>query len=174
MLLYYLDYSVAGAWGDAKKALHWINASMYGIIDYISPQLKINDGYEFFLDFPEINKHVIWYQKNNPLQEKKTCQNIAVEGYVKKAGNLNDFQGLYYSDADHSLLDGSYECSSGWFDIGRPGSYTENGVTGIPGPGVVVNKTILWIRVNSINKCTNYKQTSIDFRYLLFIIINIC
>ena len=169
LLLYYHDFSKVGKWDKAIDAMNYSDPNKYSIIYYLNDDFKIDDSYEFLLDYPEVEGQNIWRQKNNPLNEHKAENKTKAEGYKGISISWStQFWGGLFKSAGEGLLEGSYLTGYSWYGIGRIIEYKG----AVPGPDKVVNKTQLWVRVRSI---TNYschiirKQTT-HFLFIIFLI----
>ena len=158
LLLYYHDFAKAGKWESKEQAKRNFESNRFSVLYSINPKMKIDNRYEFLLEYPEFTGYNRWYQSENPMKENKNCESNQTIGYkpVSVSWGYSYFAGLTLSQSgDNSLLDGSQKCGSGWYTIG----YTKTYDGGVPGPTIIVNKSRLWIRVNSFQIC------SIPLRY---------
>ena len=71
LLLLYHDFSKVGAWNLTSDALNYADPNAYSIIGSINSEFALNNGYEFFMSYPETGSYNIWFQKNYPLTEEK-------------------------------------------------------------------------------------------------------
>ena len=158
VLLYYHDYSKVSFWKTAAEALDYNEPDKYGNVRLISQHFKYNNEYEFLLEYPEVSGYNRWCQAKNPLDETKSGSAVNVTGYrpVHISWNTCQWSGLYKTSNDGSLIDGSYGINYGWFVIGRKSNYEGS----VPGPCVLVNRTVLWMRVHSFYMCTLLKNRS--------------
>ena len=169
LLIYYHDKSRSGAWNNITEANNSKLADKYSII-YSINSYKLNDGFEFLLDYPGLPGQNIWFQKNNPLYERKEVGKTKVEGYREISVTWKNYYwgGLFTTGDSASLVDGSYQLSWRWYSIGR----TNKNEVGLPGPAIMVNKTRLWIRVPNIGYFSNNKfpRRHLQTLYLTFMI----
>jgi len=146
-LIYYHDLSKAGKWDSTNDALNYNHPYKYSVIDSIDESYIINDGYEFLLEYPEKNGYNNWIQTNFPLNEIEEDDKRYVVGYtpIHISWTSQHWGGLFKSSSSSTLIDGSYLKNIAWYAIGRISIYEG----AVPGPGSLINKTLLWIRVSS-------------------------
>lgn len=111
------------------------------ILSYLD-NYKGKDGFEFLLEYSDLNGYNRWIQSTNPLKSAD------VRGYevVSITWNASNWRGLAKSTSGKALLDGSP--GNNWFyAIGA----TTNFNGGIPGPGQAVTGSVdLWVRIDNL------------------------
>ena len=162
-LLYYHDYSIEKWWASLNEAKKSYKANKYSVLYSINPSYKINNEYEFLLEYPGYTGYNQWCQTSNPLeeQEKDTANGKNAQGYRAKSVTWS-FGGLVRSSYAKTLLDGSTYHSYTWFSIGRTDAYDG----GVAGPFCVVQKSQLWIRVKKnpfLSICSRVCKRRIDY-----------
>ena len=111
---------------------------------------KIYSNYEFYLDYPEVDKYIIWTQKITPLEGTETASERNNGFKLKYTHNAPLFSGLMKSrQAYYAPIDGSIDPVGFWYCIGAKKSY-EEGKNTITGPEALVQKVYLWMRTGLI------------------------
>ena len=93
------------------------NKNKFSVIGSLSKDFKINDVYEFVLEYPNENFLLHWNQTMNPIE---TTTNIGYKP-IHIDSKLSSFKGLSRSaDKTKTLLDGSPSegINNWWFSIG--------------------------------------------------------
>ena len=101
-----------------------------------------NNGFEFLLEYPELNKHNNWFQTSCP-----TLYSDSVVGYraIDVQMTLEKWGGLSLSTSADTWMDGSPGDGNWWYATGCYSVF--NG--GIPGGNSsVVQEYYLWVRVD--------------------------
>ena len=149
-LLYYHDFSKERAWSSVDEARRSYKSDKYSVLYSINPKYKINGKYEFLLEYPEHDGFNQWSQTSNPLEEIEIpgdgSQNA--EGYkeISCTWKSDYFGGLVRSSSNTlTLLDGSSYHENTYYSIGRTSAMNN----GVPGPGIIVQKSQLWMKVNN-------------------------
>jgi len=155
-LIYYHDFSQSGAWERTTDALNSKDIYKYSILDTIDETYSINNRYEFLLEYPETTGYNMWSQANFPLNEIKAEDKRYAIDYkpLHISWSSQGWGGLFKSSTGETLIAGSCGMLTAWYGFGRTGAYEG----GVPGPGLIVNKTLLWIRVSSHDEKSCIRQ----------------
>ena len=141
----------------------------YSRLGNINELNTIHSNYEFYLDYPEVDKYIIWTQKITPLEKSET-QSGRDNGYKHKySHNAPLFSGLMKSlQNSYTPIDGSSDPNGFWYSIGAKSSYT-TGKNIITGPQEVVQKVYLWMRTGFI-ECSQ-KRSNSNRNFLVCVIL---
>ena len=148
--IFYHDSSNKNWFTSDEELLHCNEEDKYSIFEYISPDFKINDYYEFLLEYPGLSGYNNWKQKILPTQ---AFESITTDiGYTCEPEEgcscqwtIKSWKGLKRSSkTSYSFIDGS-QSSEYWFTIGAKMAYKSQNK--FPGPGETVTNVSLWIRV---------------------------
>ena len=144
-----------GFFANKKQALFSKNDDLFSVLNKVDDTFKIDDKFEFVLEYPEIEGYSQWTQTINPLNSKANETN----GYQKIHFSWNQFEsfdGLGLSFTPQSnLLDGSRFMITRFYAIGL---YYQIGNTSvipedaIPGPfwrneDVILHVVNLYIKI---------------------------
>ena len=144
----------------------------YSAIGLINELFKINEYYEFLLEYPE-NGSIVWKQKISPMNFTETSienDDIGLD-ILYNRHNFAYFKGIMKSSSSSCFDCDNYKLSNFWYSIGL----INTGHSKIPGPkigskNIEVNEVSLWIRVPSYLTC-NCKQSRSIHNSILFICI---
>jgi len=158
--------STGGVFFDSfSEAMNCDKDSRYSIFSLISHSFLTEGYYEFLLEYPETVGFNHWRQSLLPWNDNEVLGNKA-QGYqgISISWNKNSWGGLvlsnnYFQPQNNmsTLLDGSAGTNDWWFSIGcvNPTIFF---YPMYPGPGVTINTTYLWLRIDNLNvlsKSTN-------------------
>ena len=166
--------------GDFFTPSHVMNVNIenkFSILYALNDKMKIDDKYEFLLEYPELKKYNHWRQSQNPTKEKdrKSAGHYYVSGYEKCTIQMeeNDWGGLALSDNNRTLIQGSMGTTDWYYAIGQFDKNWGNGR--IAGPQAV-NAVILWVAITDrsiffrllCSSChrSSYSKCSFIFIYL--------
>lgn len=110
---------------------------------------KGESGFEFLLEYSDLEGYNRWIQSTNPLKTTKNSSMTKVPGYqsVSISWNTANWGGLAKSNSGATLLDGSIGNNNWFYAIGAKTNY--NG--GIPGPNQVITGSVdLWVRIDNL------------------------
>ena len=85
---------------DEKEARHCNSEFKYSILDRINARMRIDNKYEFIMDFPdESDAFIHWEQDNNPVEEMDNKQQADGFNIIddKRPSASIDFKGLTLS-----------------------------------------------------------------------------
>ena len=154
---------------NSEEALKSNTSDLYSILYKINDSFKIGNYYEFLLEYPNHNGYNRWKQIQNPLEIIEKNDELPVLGYtpINITWNGLYWGGLVKSSYGSSLLDGSTNAQNyWWYAIGSYLPYKG----GIPGPAnIIVQETILWIKI--LNLETNLKFKKKIFQIFILILI---
>lgn len=160
---------------NEQEALHTNSQYKFSILDQLENFRGTDNKFEFLLEYPTDlpNQYLRWKQSDNPVETTDTSLELYeptsfVNGYELIHTNWNDtdnqWSGLILTNKGYSILDGVIG-TNWWYAIGSCQSYTELGVTGVPGPkqgtqGIVIpNDTHLYVRIDNLeNKNEIFRQ----------------
>lgn len=159
---------------DEQEALHTNSQYKFSILDQLENFRGTNNKFEFLLEYPTDlpNQYLRWKQTDNPVETTDTSSKnydstAFVNGYELIHTDWNDsfeWSGLISNNNNRSLLDGVVG-TNWWYSIGSYNSYTELGVTGVPGPrqntrGIIIQNDIhLYVRIDNLpNKNEIFRQ----------------
>lgn len=125
----------------------------FSVLGSLCNDFKINDVFEFLLEYPEIDESLRWNQTVNPLEET----NVVNYEPINVSSKFSSFRGLARSgDKRKSLLDGtphnSYE--NWWFSVGAMVNEF-NGKVPVYLNGTKAFSTYvinLWLKIESFDK----------------------
>ena len=164
---------------DNGEVLNYKGKYKFSILGKLN-EYKLNNGFEFMLEYPELGSYNHWYQTSNPV-EKAT-----VEGYrnISIAWNVTDWRGLAQSSSSSAFIDGS---SPSWHWHYAIGLYTDwrGNTNSIPGPFVCgtgkiceFHEVFLWLRIPNEKLqtlrervCTKGRVRSINYNVLIILVI---
>ena len=159
---------------NENDVLYNNNENKFSILGYIDDTWKINNYFEFLLEYPEVIGCNIWKQSINPRFNSEIGDNQKAIGYIgiNISWTLSNWGGLVKSNpGTDTYLDGSTGgIGYWWYSIGSFKPYSN----GIPGPNdIVVTKVLLWIKVLNndliiISKLKKFKYSFIINFYILF------
>lgn len=154
LLVFHQNASV-GLFEKPEDAIFSLREGMYSILSEIKEKWKIDQKYEFMLDYPSLGKRNIWRQSLNPIddyEEERPNSKTAV-GYEQISIDMTTlgWGGLVRSSHSSSFLDGSVnkvevDGSYWYYSIGTCDLFRG----GIPADGNCVQNAYLWIRFNSL------------------------
>ena len=134
---------------STEEANFSLSRNKFSVLKYIDDDFKINGVYEFILYYEELDALIHWNQTKT-IHEKNDDV-----GYhpIHVKSSYRGFTGLAVNKKyTSSYLDGMTNVENWWYCIGATTAYTENKITGMPGPivssAILVNATSLWIRLN--------------------------
>ena len=94
MLLLFHNIKKVGPFVSRDAALNNDGEYNYSIISQLSDEYKINDKFEFLLQYPEVGQSIIWKQSKNPKDESVDQTGQYVEGFTPVFGVSSSFTGL--------------------------------------------------------------------------------
>ena len=149
-----------------NEALNISSPNKYSILLFIDDKYKINNKFEFLLEYPEFNNYNRWKQSKHPLNNLDNDQ--LVEGYEPIYIGFNSgWVGLVKSSDSRTVIDG-HAGGYWYYSIGTQiGGWTNNQFPGPPPNSNSVKNCSLWLRIDNI-KSKYLKKNSIHF-YLLLI-----
>ena len=165
--------------GNGKKFLDKIEPLLcntidkFSILSLINESYKINNSYEFLLEYPELNGYNRWLQGEFPLKLPDIDYNSYIP--INISWNGQYWKGLIKSARSETLIEGSVNHIHWWYSIGT--TYLNSDNT-FPGPATnimnfQVKEVILWIRINNNFNSKNIKKYNLYlFKILIFIISN--
>lgn len=113
-----------------KDEILFVNKrNKFSVAGFINEQYKINNQYEFILEYCEINEYLHWKQTSN------IFENISNVNPTIIHSNYSTFHGLALSSSGLTVIDGSPGEGNWFYAIGA--KQAASGI--IPGPFVVVN-----------------------------------
>ena len=138
------------------EVLNCNSINKYSILNEINEKFKINNKFEFLLEYPNIIGYNRWVQNLNPINQTGSI----VEGYEKIETSWEGpyWGGLAISSATTlCFIDGAVSKPDWWFVIGAYQSWGST-IT-FPGPRfnnpsdtyIAVSSTYLWIRIDGTN-----------------------
>lgn len=159
MLLFYHDAINGGLWPSAEAAKWKENSPyLYSIISKFTTEYQTHNKYQFLLEYPSLNTHIIWRQSLSPLNETTDQTNTKVDGFQPIHVESQElFSGLAKAKHGTHLIDGTSISGIWHYAIGVvSSSYSPK----IPGPvydgdrEVFVNDVALWVRFPIQGDCT--------------------
>ena len=174
-VFYHNNKSGTILFANEQEALHTNSQYKFSILDQLESFRGVDNKFEFLLEYPTDlpNQYLRWKQSDNPAETTDTSSELYeptsfVNGYELIHTNWNDtdnqWSGLILTNKGYSILDGVIG-TNWWYAIGSCQSYTELGVTGVPGPkqgtqGIVIpNDTHLYVRIDNLeNKNEIFRQ----------------
>jgi hypothetical protein len=171
--------STGGIFFNSKEEAKFIiSEKKYSLLNKISPMMKINEKYEFLLEYPTGYSNQ-WRQSKTPLEEQgiSTEEDYNVTGYeeVNITMRQNSWGGLALSTHSSSLIDGSISKSNWHYEIGQTSAWDGHDYK-IPANTIEMSSysVKLWIRIkenliscffNQNSKCERF--TSLRFFYFV-------
>lgn len=141
--IYYHDSRNGSVLWNEQQLFHTLETYRWSLMGMIPSFYNTTyGGYEFLLEYPEINKHNRWSQTSDPM---RTSQSVSGYKAIDVQMTSNSWGGLSISSTKgtSTILDGSPSSTEWWYAIGPQTNY--NG--GVPGENTTVQKTYLWIRI---------------------------
>ena len=155
LLLFHHDVTIGEFFysrAESKKCFNYTKGK-YSILYTLNNEYRINEKFEFLLEYPEINKSNQWRQSNNPLHQT-FVGNENVTGYEPINIQLSEshWHGLHKVNNEQvTLLAGSY--NGDWFY--SIGTVSKEFSPCFPGPGTKSKIVSLWVKIRGEpNKCT--------------------
>lgn len=149
---------------DETEAKYSLVDGKFSILSLINDDYKINDQFEFLLEYPDGQNKVgmnRWAQSNNPLDETVESGNtvpgyekitLSWENAVNTQSQAYSFGGLWKSNRpSNTLLDGNINQVSWYFSIGIFQKYNQKYM---PGHSDYNTESILWLRINDDFACS--------------------
>ena len=168
LLLFHHDVTIGDFFYSHADALKCFNytGGKYSIIYSLNNNYKINDKFEFLLEYPEINKSNRWRQSINPLYQSM-IRGKNVTGYepvdIQMSGR--NWSGLYKVNSEQvTLLAAS--CNGNWFF--SIGTVNKQFFPYFPGPDFNSKIVSLWVR---IRRETEKKRCHKIFRCCLILLL---
>ena len=184
--IFYHDVTGGVYFDNEEEALFSNTPQKFSILGLITSDFKINNYYEFVLEYPGIEGYNHWKQSIFPRDVQESLETSSgftcdVSEGCSCSWTGKSWRGLSRSATpNYTFLDGSFHPQQWWFAIGaRIG--TDNGIA-IPGPaggsfeaGKPVYMVKLWIRSSQTAYhslfCINTTTRSLIFRTQVFIYI---
>lgn len=142
MLLLWHNYTKVGPFSSKNAALNNDGEYNYSVISELTDEYKINNKFEFMIQYPEVAKDIIWKQSKNPKDEDVDDTSEKVSGFRSIFGVPAGFTGLSSSNYG-CLYDGTSAKGSWMFCIGCTSRvYNET----MPGPHSFVGEVSFWVR----------------------------
>ena len=155
LLLFYHDTTISKFW-DYGQTTSFESESRYSILSSLDDTFKINEKFEFLLEYPKF-PHIKWRQTNNPLKEV-AGPDEKVEGFDPISVDSPLFSGLLNS-TNCCLLDGMTHPGNWYYCIGLTCSEYSPNI--LPGPyEIKLDKVALWTKfpIQTRNTCKQYQQ----------------
>ena len=135
---------------DSEEEFLSCNTSeKFSIIGEASKYPRINNRYEFLLEYPELNgQHNRWYQDVFPTEYEEDRENT-VPGFDCFDCDWESFTGLCMSKDSTTFVEGQCNSWQYFFSIGQRKTWTlATGTVGVIGPiEVAVQEVYLWMRI---------------------------
>jgi hypothetical protein len=140
--------STGGIFFNSKEEAKFIvSEQKYSLLNKISPMMKIDEKYEFLLEYPNGYSNQ-WKQTNSPLEEAETTteKHYNVTGYeeVNITMRDNSWGGLALSTKDSTLIEGSIGHIDWYYAIGQT---SVNSLSQIAANVWGTKSAKLWIRI---------------------------
>ena len=159
-----------------QEALDSSKDDKYSILGKITDKMKIENKFEFLLEYPSLSLINHWRQSNNPCNE---VENPNLDGAKKAEGyegiiismKTRYWGGLVSSSYQKSLLDGSANHENCYYAIA---TYWTSSVNTYPGPdeGKYVTESALWIRIYEEEvHCSCLRNQRYSFVYLIVLLL---
>ena len=164
-LLFYHDLNKATYFSSKSEALECNEEGKFSVLSRLSSKYKINNKYEFIIEYPELNETNQWRQSLNPLHQPHNNGDNAT-GYeeIDVQMSINYFGGLFYFSGNNvCLLKGS---TNEWWHYAI-GTISKEFDPCFPGPGTSSKIVKLWVRMpTSLSKasCKIFKS-GINFKF---------
>ena len=163
---------------EAKYCVN--NPYKYSILSKINEKFKINNVYEFIIEYPELGVYNIWQQEDNPLEIEESV-GYSVNGFVEIETNAYDpnWGGLAkttistLNGKNSSLLDGCPNSDEWYFAIGMYQDiyWKVDSTTHYSLPAynqIETNTVALWLKMPRSILCTVNKHRKQSFAFILF------
>ena len=177
--VFFHNHSTKVCFDNELEALHCNSQYKFSILDEITPKMRVNEMYEFIIEFPADKAFIRWVQRKNPVREAEVENVTKSKDFKLISKNINlthSFNGLVKStmkinDKISCLLDGNPGIASWWYAIGMYKDSDDNFKNiGIPGYKGETSSIRLWIRLpRNIRGCT--RRTKQISNTLMFVII---
>ena len=172
-------YSGSGEYFNSESEVSFINSTnKFSILGMINNEYKIENKFEFLLEYPQISGYNHWNQSINPLLDLEVPSQQAT-GYnpISITWSQSSWGGLVKSmPGSGTIIDGSAGDGMWYYAIGCTHSSWSS--FNFPGPdGLAVNEVNLRIRITKKTQITikNQKKISCIRNYVFhfyFILIN--
>lgn len=181
--VFFHNHSTKVNFENESEARHCNSEYKYSILDEINANMRINNRYEFILDFPYDNVYIQWSQLRNPVKEFDGKSQA--DGFTLLDDNVSEsidgFHGLTRSTIRNSqgiincFLDGVPSDYQWYYAIGMY-EYSESNYkyNGIPTYKAYSDAIRLWIKINprgNNHMCTFNNNKYIMNKSLLFMSI---
>ena len=157
---------------NLNETLNCSSTNKYSILSFIDNKFKINNKFEFLLEYPELNGYNRWRQSLHPLENPDISG--FVNGYEEISIKWNGgWVGLVKSyHTSYTLLDGWGGVDGWWYSIGSLVKHVTPNT--IPGPyKFEINNCSLWLRIDNLNllnlKTNNFK---LHFKFFSLLFYN--
>lgn len=152
---------------NEEEALNYYNPNnkqLYSIIGKVNNGSKINNEFEFIIEYPNERKYYQWKQKNFPLYEPDEIGKTSIEGFTLLYPESSPFKGLAYSlyipkrGCKPSLFDGDLGSTDFNYCVGMMKCGTAWDHATIPGIDGSTYAMSFWMRIININFYTNIRR----------------
>ena len=157
---------------NLTHSLYSLDSKLYSLLNKIDDSYKINNKFEFLLEYPELNGFNWWRQSIFPLFDDETTSFSKGYEEIMITWRGRWWGGLVKSSANiYTLLDGSVNHGNWYYSIGCINNAGYNNL--IPGPAfnnvdnIWISRVILWIRIPFLKSKNQYFSKEI-FYFLIF------
>ena len=161
------------------EAMHNIDENRFSILDEINESMKINNKYEFIIEYP--NEYFHWRQSLNPLKENEVLGKNEAEGFVPlhNGTKVEKWGGMVKSSIKidgviSTFLDGNpgndwWMLSIGIYCNVRGWDFKDH----LPGSVSGVSSVKLWIRIKPFGLiCSNKSiKKSVNINTMLMLVL---
>ena len=138
------------SWFNNKDIIFVNKKHKFSIIPSLIDIFKINNKYEFLLEYPEFSKTLHWRQKTNPIE------NVTDVDYESISVEFSSFKGLARSNCyGCSFIDGTpgYGCNLWFYSIGSISKHSSYNIPGYTNGNdePLTKEVVLWMRIKDSN-----------------------
>ena len=166
--IFYHDCRNNNFFNNYSEAIYSLNSKKFSILKNITDKYKINNFFEFLLEYPEVSGYNQWKQSLNPIDNIENSNPTAL-GYIPISISWNawNWGGLVLSSSSSwTLLDGSVGVSNWYYSVGS--YFNTHYKPYFPGPAFTnsddyrVSEVYLWVKLNynplkTSKKYSNFK-----------------
>ena len=172
LLLFYHDVEMGGFFSDFNEArqCYTYEEGKYSLLYLLNNMYRINNKYEFLLEYPKKNLSNHWRQTKNPLKQMRGPRYALGYEEIDVQMNSSEWGGLFNIKSLKTLLSGSYD----WRWHYAIGVVSNEYVGCIPGPGTNDKIVYLWLMMpTELKRCMLTNQLTYHSRLisLLWLII---
>ena len=135
----------------------------YSIFGYIDDDFKINDVFEFIMEYPEASQYGHWTQNTNPIHATPN-QDVGCQEINSTWKKEPSFVGLHQSNRKEAFLEGTDRLGSNneecwYYAIGQKTAWNQNILPSFYLSALTfpIHEVFLWLRINDTSLLSKIK-----------------